>query len=91
MSEERLRHIVRSLAQAGYRVVYDDDGQGGQICGPSEPVTASEVNQLGADGWICNLPNGSGCVLSDAGRKAFLKSTDELRDGTLSITKGDRP
>lgn len=34
-------------------------------------------------GWVEDLANGSGYRLSDAGMKAYLRSTDELRDGRL--------
>lgn len=34
-------------------------------------------------GWVENLANGSGYRISDAGKLAYMRSTDELCDGKL--------
>jgi hypothetical protein len=42
-------------------------------------------------GWVVDLANGSGYRISDEGKQAYLRSTDELRDGTLVHPEGWTP
>lgn len=85
MKPERLKELVRLLAQPGFRLVYDGAMSDGEICGPSQPVLSEEINYMGRCGWLKGMPSGVGAWLSDEGRKAFLRSTDELGDGELEL------
>lgn len=87
MHEERLKEIVRLLVRSGFRLEYADGWNGHRICGPDTPVTAQEVSFLADHGWLKPMPNGGGAWLSDDGRKAFMRSTDELGDGELKSPK----
>jgi hypothetical protein len=42
-------------------------------------------------GWVEDLANGSGYRISEAGKLAYLRSTDELRDGKLVHPEGWTP
>lgn len=42
-------------------------------------------------GWVEDLANGSGYRISDAGKLAYLRSTDELQDGKLVHPEGWQP
>lgn len=85
MTQERLKEIIRLLAQPGFRLVYDGAMSDGEVCGPGTTVLTEEINYMGRNGWLKGMPSGRGSWLSDEGRKAFLRSTDELGDGRLAI------
>lgn len=86
MHDDRLKELIRLLVRPGFRLVYADDCNCARICGPDTAVTDQEVNFLADNGWLKLMPSNCGAWLSDEGRKAFLRSTDELGDGTLQIT-----
>ena len=82
-----LKDAIERLAQSGYRVCVDDNGgyDGYSIWirrTEGMQITQRELEMFVKDGWL--TPYGSnGYELSDAGRCAYLRSTDELQDGKL--------
>src|SRR5271154_5126368 len=82
-----LKEVIERLAQTGYSIVSDDQGgyDGYRIFVrrvEQYEITGRERDMLIMDGWITQ-PGASSWVLSDEGRKAYLRSTDELGDGKL--------
>lgn len=82
-----LKEIIEKLASTeGYRINshyhggYDSDTY--HLEGPSFNVT-NMVDKMLRDGWIEPAPIGRHLQLTDAGRAAYLRSTDELGDGKL--------
>jgi hypothetical protein len=88
MTDLTLADIVQLLAQSDHRIhVVDEggfDGYSYRLQGPSWDVSAT-FEQLLRDGWIEPATIGRGYVLSDRGRVAYLRSTDELGDGALCL------
>lgn len=82
MPEPSLKEIIAELA-AGARIVAHDDGRY-ELCHPGKPITGHTLQWvLGEQGWIESTPNMGAYVLSDAGRLAYMRSTDELGSGEL--------
>ena len=46
-------------------------------------VRDDTITRLLEEGWVQRFPNGCGFELTDAGRGAYMRSTDELGDGVL--------
>lgn len=76
--------IVQLLAQVGWRIVVEPDDFTNEyhLVGPSHDVTGL-FQEMIREGWLVSSPNGGSYVLSDAGRAAYMRSTDELGDGKL--------
>jgi hypothetical protein len=74
--------VISHLA-CGAVLLFDRDSAGGELVMRYGHVTAEQVTRLGRDGWIKWFPSGGGAWLTDAGRAAYIKSTDEMGDGKL--------
>lgn len=74
--------VIAHLA-SGSDLLFDNNRSGAEIVTRHGSVTTDQVNRLGKAGWIKWFPSGGGAGLSDAGRAAYIKSTDELGDGVL--------
>lgn len=82
MNEPSLREILAELA-AGALIVAHDDGRY-ELCHPGKQITGHTLNWvLAKDGWVQNTPNFGAYVLTDAGRLAYMRSTDELGNNEL--------
>lgn len=81
----KVEEIIQKLQQPGWRIRIESYGHGYQyfLEGPSHTLTTMEVSRLVQDGWLESTANGGGYTLTDEGRKAYLRSTDELGDGKL--------
>lgn len=81
----KVEEIIEKLQQTGWRIRIESDEHGYQyfLEGPRHSVTSTELSRLIQDGWLENTANGGGYTLTDEGRKAYLRSTDELGDGNL--------
>lgn len=80
-----LRDVIAKLA-SGYRIRSESDGFHGYeytLAGDSYSVDGL-MAQLVREGWLTSTPNGAAYVLSDAGLKAYMRSTDEMGDGKLT-------
>lgn len=74
----KLEAIIGLLAGPDARLVYSDDGNGADLVTVHGHITAPDINRMLNNGW---LESGNGCYrLTDGGRLAFLRSTDELQD-----------
>jgi hypothetical protein len=86
---DNFAEIVSALA-CGARIVVEGDGFHGndyELRTPAPRMQAGQFDRLMREGWLESAPNGASYVLSDRGRKAYLRSTDELGDGKLELTK----
>lgn len=88
LAAPRVKHIIDKLAQVGWTIRADsgrdyDAPEYWLVSGEGERVLSEEIEQLIRDGWLESF-NG-GYRLSDAGRQAYMRSTDELRDGKLYV------
>lgn len=87
MSELTLEQVVELLAQRNWIIRRVDlgghDGHEYRLCGPQYGVSESMMRKLYRENWVTGLPSGTAYVLSDAGLKAHMKSTDEMGDGKL--------
>jgi len=74
----RLDEIVRHMA-GGWRLGHEDGNY--FVSKTAGRVRSDTINRLIAEGWI---ESRNTCyILTDDGRKAYLRSTDELGDGKL--------
>lgn len=80
VTENQLREAIWELA-SGAVVRLDDEGQPRLVRDLPQPSAFFDV--LMHRGWLDRLPNGGTFKLSDAGMRAYLRSTDELGDGRL--------
>ena len=70
---------VVMLLASGHRLRQGDDGiVAVKMAGYVRPDT---LRQLAAEGWLAELPNGSGGRLSDAGLATLIRNMDEMGDG----------
>ena len=75
----RMREVIERLA-SGYSM-RDDDELGFVVAKTAGKVRSDTIGKLMNGGWI---ERRNGCwTLTDEGRKAFMRSTDELGDGKL--------
>lgn len=77
---EAIKHIVSLLAGEAARFRYTDDSV--------ELVTVHRFDHAAFDhmlhhGWLESTAGCGGYKLSDAGKLAYLRSTDEMDDGKL--------
>jgi hypothetical protein len=75
---------VIELLGAGYSMPYERGN--GNICVVhlhAGRVREDTLRRLMEDGWLLGYANGGGWWLSDEGKKAYLRSTDEMGDGKL--------
>lgn len=80
----RLEDVVQHMA-SGWRLGRGDDGY--FITQTAGKVRSDTINRLLTEGW-CETRNMC-LILTDAGRAAYLRSTDELGDGNLIAPNGD--
>lgn len=85
-----LRDVIERLAQAGWAIRSHDlgghDGHEWRLeRAESFPLSHADVERLRREGWLAPSGAGSNYVLSDAGRLAFIRSTDEMGDGVLRL------
>lgn len=81
--QRRLRDAVGDLASGCQLVLEDDCGNSWRMVAPVKQPQGDVLSHLFHCGWLETMPNGGTCKLSDAGKLAYLKSTDELGDGKL--------
>jgi hypothetical protein len=86
-----LKEVISRLAQPGYAVRVHDNGEYDGYSVYVErtegvQITGRELEMLKADGWI-EFDGPRSWKLSDEGRKAWLRSSDELGDGVLRAPK----
>lgn len=75
---------VANLAN-GCRLRRDGD-DGWEMVMPMEQPSGATIDRLMREGWVEMMPNGGTAKLSDAGLKAYLRSTDEMGSGALEMT-----
>ncbi len=83
--ERRMRDAVQDLA-GGACFRRSSDGFHGddfELVHPTAQPEGDVFDRLLHHGWLESFPNGGGYKLSDAGKLAYLRSTDELGDGQL--------
>lgn len=82
MNEDR--QVITEMA-GGARIVCHDEGDGYsyELVRTSVPITSSQVRRLLDEGWIYS--SNTAYFLTDEGKKAYLRSTDEMGDGRLLI------
>lgn len=81
-----VRSVIEKLVQSGWVIRRHDLGEydGHEYWlekREGERLTAFDVQDLVKAGWL--EPFNGGFKLSDAGRAAYMRSTDELGDGKL--------
>ena len=79
--------VVSALA-CGARIRIESDGFHGNdyvLQTPAPAMQGGTFDRLMREGWLESAPNGGSYILSDAGRKAYFRSTDELGDGKLVL------
>jgi hypothetical protein len=81
-----IKNVIGKLAQPGWLICTHDLGgfDGSEYWlekREGERVTGHDIRVLMREGWLESF-NG-GYRLSDAGRAAYMRSTDELGDGKL--------
>jgi hypothetical protein len=82
MSEPSLKEIIAELA-SGASIVAHDNGSY-ELCYPGKPITGHTLQWvLARDGWVQSTANCGAYVLTDAGRLAYMRSTDEMGSGEL--------
>lgn len=81
----RVEDIVPLLA-GDYRM--RDDGDYLYLTHIAGRVRDDTLRRLLEEGWIKSFPNGCGFELTDEGRKAYMRSTDEMGDGVLHPPSG---
>jgi hypothetical protein len=77
----RVEEVVEALA-TGYAARYED-GHDLYVTKTAGKVRSDTLDRLMREGWLEGFANGGGFRLSDAGRKSYLRSTDEMGDGKL--------
>ncbi len=91
-----VRDVIQKLVQPGWLIrTHDLGGHDGHEYWlerrEGERLTARDVQELVRDGWL--EPFNGGFRLSDAGRKAHMRSGDELGNGELiapASSQGER-
>lgn len=76
----RVEEVVQALA-SGYAARWENDTL--YVTKTEGRIRRDTLDRLMREGWLEGFANGGGFRLSDEGRKAYLKSTDELGDGKL--------
>lgn len=77
----QLKEIIAALA-SGARITLDGD-RTPELRMPGPRLDGATWDTLCREGWLESMPNGGTFKLSDEGLRAYLRSTDELGDGTL--------
>ena len=67
------------------------DGDGERRLVKSAPLDQAAFTELHDAGFLRPISNGSGWWVSDAGRRAFIKSTDELGDNLVHVGETEPP
>ena len=88
LDNPRSKEILEKLS-AGWRIELEDhggfDGYGLYLAPPGRVSVANrDVEELREAGFLETFPSGA-AVISDAGRLAFIRSTDEMQDGKIYI------
>jgi hypothetical protein len=86
--QPKLRDTIGELA-SGALIMWNDGAPRLVRHLPQPPSHIFDV--LIHRGWVESLANGSGYRISDAGKLAYLRSTDELQDGKLRHPEGWQP
>jgi len=78
--------LLERLCEAGdpspWAVRFESDENGYSMrLEKTAPLDHSALDELRRAGFLRDIPNGSGWWVNDAGRAAFIKSTDEMGDG----------
>jgi hypothetical protein len=80
-----LDEVIGRLA-SGARVILDSEGYP-HLHEPQPHIDGPLWDRLCREGWLEPMANGGTFKLSEAGFLAYLRSTDELRTGPLSLTQ----
>lgn len=79
-----LRDAIGELASGAYVATEDDEwGFSYKLVKPVAQPDGDDFTVLIHRGWLEGCANGGSYKLSDAGLRAYLRSTDELGDGRL--------
>lgn len=79
--QRQLREVVGELA-SGALLRLDDDNCWILVRDLKQPE-GDVISHLMHTGWLESMANGGTCKISEAGKLAYLRSTDELGDGQL--------
>ena len=77
------KDVIAHLASGAKLRRHGDDGTEVELVTFHDVVTPDQWNRLADGGWLKGFANGGGAWLSDEGRRAYLRSTDEMGDGKL--------
>lgn len=77
------KDVIAHLAAGAKLRRHGDDGTDVELVTFHAEVTTDQWNRLADGGWLKGFANGGGARLSDEGRLAYLRSTDEMGDGKL--------
>lgn len=80
--KRRVRSAVQDMA-GGAVLQVTGPGMELEMVAPVNQPEGDVVSHLIHHGWLESFSNGGGYRLSDAGKLAYLRSTDELDDGAL--------
>lgn len=74
---------VIALLASGAVLLEDEDRMGAELVTRHAQISSEQWNRLGRQGWLKPFANNGGAWLSDAGRLAYIRSTDELGNGVM--------
>lgn len=80
-----LREAIAELASGAYVGTEDDEwGFSYKLVRPVKQPDGDDFDVLIHRGWLESMANGGSYRLTDAGKLAYLRSTDEMGDGKLT-------
>lgn len=78
--------VLMHLA-GGAVLIRDEDGFGADIVTRHGRVDSTQFNRLMVSGMLKGFANGGGAWISDEGKKAYLRSTDELAPSNDQVVR----
>lgn len=81
---EEAKNVLLFLVE-GCAYVPDEDGYGGQLMIRRGECSSTVFNELARAGFVGFVPSGNVARLTDKGKLAYLRSTDELGDGKIYV------